>query len=71
MDEADKIANTVAIIDHGKIISIGSAAELKTKTNTKSLEEAFLSLTGHAIREEESSTKDQMRMHRRMWAGKR
>ncbi len=71
MDEADKIANTVAIIDHGKIISIGSATELKTKTNTKSLEEAFLSLTGHAIREEESSTKDQMRMHRRMWAGKR
>lgn len=32
------------------------------------LEDVFLKLTGHAIREEEAGTKDHMRMMRRMWA---
>jgi len=31
------------------------------------LEDVFLKLTGHAIREEEAGTKDHMRMMRRMW----
>jgi len=52
MEEADKVSNRIAIIDHGKIIAQGTAEELKAKTNTKSLEEAFLALTGTAIREE-------------------
>ncbi len=67
MDEADKIANTVAVIDHGKIISTGSVAELKTKTGKTTLEEAFLALTGHEIRDEEASSKDAMRMQRKMY----
>jgi ABC-2 type transport system ATP-binding protein len=71
MEEADKVADTVAIIDHGKILTIGTPAELKAKTKTDTLEAAFLQLTGHQIREEEASSKDQMRMHRQMWAGKR
>jgi ABC-type multidrug transport system ATPase subunit len=50
MEEADKIANRIAVIDHGKIISIGSSAELKEKTGKQSLEDAFLALTGNAIR---------------------
>lgn len=71
MEEADKVAGTVAIIDNGKIISIGSAAELKAKTNKSSLEDAFLALTGHAVREEEANGKDAMRMHRKMWSSKK
>ncbi len=71
MEEADKVANTVAIIDGGKIVATGTVAEIKAKTNKSSLEEAFLVLTGHAVREEEASGKDAMRMHRKMWAGKR
>jgi ABC-2 type transport system ATP-binding protein len=71
MEEADKIADTVAIIDHGKVISIGSAVELKKKTGATTLEEAFLSMTGHEIREEEASGKDTMRMARKMWGGRR
>ena len=68
MEEADKVASTVAIIDQGKIVARGSVAEIKARTNKSSLEEAFLSLTGHAIREEEGSSKDTMRqMHRKMW----
>ena len=35
-----------------EIIAIGSAADLKEQTKTQTLEEAFLKLTGTAIREE-------------------
>jgi len=45
MEEAEKIANRIAIIDHGKIVSIWTSKELKQKTGTDSLEEAFLKLT--------------------------
>ncbi len=68
MDEAERVADSVAIIDHGRIITGGSPAELKKATNTNSLEEAFLSLTGKKIREEEAGSIDQMRMNRRMWS---
>ena len=66
MEEADKIAQKIAIIDHGKIISQGTSAELKQQTKTNSLEEAFLALTGTTIRDEAASNIDHMRMHRRM-----
>jgi len=71
MDEADRIADRIAIIDRGKIVSMGTSEELKKKTNTKTLEDAFLKLTGKTIREEESSSKDHMRLRRRMWSGNR
>lgn len=67
MEEAEKMADRVAVIDHGKIIQIGTSNELKKQTKSKSLEEAFLKLTGHHIREESASVKDGMRMHSRMW----
>src|SRR5581483_11532344 len=51
MEEADKVAGRIAVIDHGKIVAQGSSEELKKQTGKGSLEEAFLSLTGHAIRE--------------------
>lgn len=67
MEEADRIADKVAIIDHGNIVIQGTPTELKAKTNTKSLEEAFLSLTGKQIRDEAPSGVDSLRMHRRQW----
>ena len=67
MDEADRVANRIAIIDHGRIVAIGSSAELKAQTNTDSLEGAFLALTGTTIREEEASSTDRMRMMGRMF----
>ncbi len=67
MEEADRAAGRIAIIDHGKIITEGTPAELKQRTNTETLEDAFLALTGKTIRSEEASTAESMRMHRKMW----
>ena len=66
MEEADKVAQKIAIIDHGKIIAKGTSAELKEKTKTSSLEEAFLALTGTTIRQESANIIDRMRMRRRV-----
>jgi ABC-2 type transport system ATP-binding protein len=55
MEEADKVSDRIAIIDHGKIVARGTAEELKNQTNTKTLEEAFLALTGKEIREEKAA----------------
>jgi ABC-2 type transport system ATP-binding protein len=67
MDEAERIAQRIAIIDHGKIITQGSPAELKQSTRTTSLEDAFLALTGMTIREEEGNALDRMRMRRKIF----
>jgi len=42
MEEAEKMADRVVIIDHGKIIGSGTPGELKKNTGTETLEEAFL-----------------------------
>jgi len=67
MDEAEKIAQRIAIIDHGKIIASGTGNRLKIQTKTDSLEDAFLTLTGRSLREEDASALDHMRMRRRVW----
>jgi ABC-2 type transport system ATP-binding protein len=67
MDEADRVAQRIAIIDHGRIVAIGSSRELKEQTETESLEDAFLKLTGTTIRDETASSADAMRQVARMW----
>jgi ABC-2 type transport system ATP-binding protein len=67
MDEADRVAQRIAVIDHGKIVAIGSNSELKAQTAKESLEDAFLALTGTAIREESAGSAEQMRQVARMW----
>jgi len=69
MEEADRVADRIAIIDHGKIVAIGTAAQLKQQTNTQTLEEALLALTGSTIREEAATSTDQLRQMARMWRG--
>lgn len=41
MEEAERVANRIAIIDHGKIIATGTVNELKKKTNTILLKKHF------------------------------
>jgi ABC-2 type transport system ATP-binding protein len=67
MDEAERVAHRIAIIDHGKIVSVGTARELKERTGADSLESAFLKLTGSTIRDERADSADQMRQMVRMW----
>lgn len=67
MDEAERYANQIAVIDHGKIIDIGTSKELVKKTKTKTLEEAFIKITGYNIRDEEVSSLDNMRARRKMF----
>ena len=67
MDEAERVAHRIAIIDHGKIVSVGTAQELKERTGADSLEGAFLKLTGSTIRDERADAADQMRQMVRMW----
>jgi ABC-2 type transport system ATP-binding protein len=67
MDEADRVAHRIAIIDHGRIVAQGSAQTLKEQTGTDSLEHAFLALTGSTIRDERADAADQMRQVAKMW----
>ncbi len=71
MEEAEKIAQRISVIDHGKIIASGTAVELKEKAGANTLEEAFLKLTGNSIREESTGVEDRMRMHRKAWTGRK
>ncbi|MDB5164453.1 MAG: Multidrug transporter ATP-binding protein [Candidatus Saccharibacteria bacterium] len=52
LDEAEDVAERIAIIDHGSIVARGTTAELTKQTGTKTLEEAYLKLTGSTIRDD-------------------
>ena len=67
MDEAERVADRIAVIDHGKIIAQGSPDELKRQTETDSLEAAFLILTGSTVRDEKADSADQIRQMAKMW----
>jgi ABC-2 type transport system ATP-binding protein len=67
MEEADRVADQVTIIDHGKIITQGTPTALKKKARAKSLEEAFIRLTGHTLRDEDASDIEGLRTQRKMW----
>lgn len=70
MEEADRVAQRIAVIDHGTIVAIGTSGELKEKTGKATLEEVFLSLTGKTIRDEGASAAEGMRQHRQLWRGR-
>jgi ABC-2 type transport system ATP-binding protein len=61
MDEAQRVAQRIAIIDHGRIVAQGTSPELLQQTDTQTLEDAFLKLTGSALRDEQASTLDRSR----------
>jgi len=67
MEEAERVAHRLAIIDHGKIVAQGTPDELKKQTGTDSLEGAFLALTGTSIRDESANATDQMRQVVKLW----
>lgn len=52
IEEVEALADRVGIIDHGKLIALGSPVELKEKNGGGNLEDVFISLRGRKIREE-------------------
>ena len=71
MEEAERVADRIAVIDHGRIVAEGTAAALRQATGGRTLEDAFIALTRHSIREAEAAPVDRMRMMRRVWRGRR
>ena len=71
MDEADRVAHRIGVIDHGKLVTQGTPAAIKEQTGTQTLEDAFLKLTGSTIRDESAGSLDQMRQFARAWGGGR
>ncbi len=67
IEEAEKVAQRVAVMDQGKIIDSGTPDELKKTTNTATLEDAFLALTGHGLREDAATGADHMRAGAKAW----
>jgi ABC-2 type transport system ATP-binding protein len=62
LDEAEHVADRIAIIDHGKIITTGTVKELTKLTKTKTLEQAYLQLTGKEVRDKESKGNNGLNM---------
>jgi ABC-2 type transport system ATP-binding protein len=50
MEEAEALCDRVGIIDHGRLIALGTPTELTAKYNARNLEEVFIQLTGRNIR---------------------
>ncbi len=67
MDEADRVAHRIGVIDHGKLVAQGTPREIKDSTGTETLEDAFLKLTGSTIRDEIAGSADQLRQFAKMW----
>jgi ABC-2 type transport system ATP-binding protein len=51
MEEAEELCDEVGIIDHGRLIELGSPGDLKSKYQARDLEDVFIRLTGRMIRE--------------------
>jgi ABC-2 type transport system ATP-binding protein len=67
MDEADRVAHRIAVIDHGRSVALGTPAELKQQTNSETLEQSFLALTGSSVRDESANSVDQLRQFAKAW----
>ncbi len=55
MEEVERMAQRIAIIDHGKILIQGTSKEIQKQAGKESLEDAFIELTGRTIRDEKSN----------------
>jgi ABC-2 type transport system ATP-binding protein len=49
MGEADRLCDRIAIIDSGRIVALDTAAALKARCETESMEEVFMQLTGKSL----------------------
>ena len=50
MEEAER-CDRVAILDHGRLLALGKPADLVRENRAKNLEQVFLGVTGHGLRD--------------------
>jgi ABC-2 type transport system ATP-binding protein len=67
MEEAERVAERIGIIDQGRLVAEGTVEEIKGRSQAKTLEDAFIALTGQELRDSEASSLDRFRQHRRHW----
>ena len=48
LDEADRLADRVGVLDGGVLVAEGTPAELKERTGAETMDDVFMALTGHA-----------------------
>lgn len=65
LEEAEAVADRIAIIDHGSLVALGTTAQLTKQTKTKTLESAYLEMTGKSVRDETASKGDEWRARHR------
>lgn len=65
LEEAEATADRIGIIDHGKLIALGTAKELARQTGAANLEGAYLTLTGKTVRDETASPHEAWRARHR------
>jgi ABC-2 type transport system ATP-binding protein len=70
LEEAEANASRIAFIDRGEIIATGTPKELEQLTKTTTLEQAYLKLTGNALRDEAANPHDAWRERQRARAMK-
>jgi ABC-2 type transport system ATP-binding protein len=49
MEEADRLCDRIAIVDHGRIVAEGTPGELKRSTRSVTLEDVYLHSTGRTL----------------------
>ncbi len=49
LEEADQLADTVGLLDGGRLVATGTPAELKAQAGGETLDDVFLALTGHGV----------------------
>lgn len=52
IEEAEALCDRVGIIDHGKLIELGTPKGLKQKYDAKTLEDVFIQITGRRLQED-------------------
>lgn len=51
LEEAQQLCHEVVIIDHGRLVTQGDPLQLMREQEATSLEQVFLNLTGHSVRD--------------------
>ncbi|OLC54749.1 MAG: ABC transporter [Chloroflexi bacterium 13_1_40CM_4_68_4] len=61
LEEAERLSDRIGIVERGKLVAEGTVSELRATANASTLEEAFMSLTGHKLEDADERTEAQAR----------